>query len=114
MLVEVNENHVVARFGRAWIFVEAFNIETGEFEPQLSYEVCGKIIVTPFFVFARGHYGETGNYEPVITNAYPRKHVYLIQDQSVNPCEVHDEMDAEAKALIELAENDTTTEKTTS
>jgi len=105
MPAEVNGNHAIARFDRAWIFVEALNIETGEFEPQLSYEVCGEIIVTPFFVFARGHYGETGNYEPVITNAYPRKHVYLIQDQSVEPCETHNEMDAEAKALMESAEN---------
>jgi len=105
MSAEVNGNHAIARFDRAWIFVEALNIETGEFEPQLGYEVCGEIIVTSSFVFARGHYGESGNYEPVITIGYPRDHVYLIQDQSVNPCQVHDEMDAEAKALMETAEN---------
>jgi len=105
MPIEVNGQHAVAHYDRARVFVETLNYETGQFVPQVHYAVCGTIVITPYFVFAQGHYGENGGFEPVTGIAYPREHVYLIQDQSVNVCETHDEMDAEARALMESAKN---------
>ena len=93
--MEVNGNHAVARFVRAWLFLN---------DPD-TYEVCGEITITPFFVFARGHYGPSGDYGVCTGIAYPCSLVRHITDQSVEPCETHDDMDAEAKALMESADD---------
>lgn len=105
MPVEVNGNFVSARFDRAWLFVKALNFAGDKFVPQDTYEICGEIIVTPSLVYARGHFGENGGYEPVITVAFPIEHVYLIQDKSVDECEIHDEIEAEMKDLAEATAN---------
>ena len=92
---EVNGNHAVARFEKAHVFTD-----------NSSYYVCGEVVITPFFVFVTGHYGEGGLYAPIVSKAIPVRDIYMIDDRSVESCETHDEMDAEAKALMEAMSAD--------
>jgi len=91
MPAPVNGNHVIAQYERAWVF-------TKELHP---YYACGDVVITPFFVFVSGHWGQTGDYGVIVSLAIPREDIHLIEDRSVESCETHDEMDAEAKAQME-------------
>ena len=90
MPAEVNGNHVVAQFSRARVTTYASN----------EYCVCGNIIVTPYFVFMSGHGNEDTDFAPVVSIVIPREDVRVITDHSVEACETHDKMDAEAKATM--------------
>lgn len=92
MPAEVNGSHAVAHFNRAR--VRTYSVEN-------DYYVCGNIVLTPYFVFMSGHGNESTGHEPVVSIAVPREEVRIIIDHSVEPCEVHDKMDAEAKAQME-------------
>ena len=91
MPAEINGNHVIARFERARVYLRG---------PELYYS-CGPVVLTPFFVFVAGHHNEDLDHGVVVSVAIPREDIYLIEDHSVEPCETHDEMDAEARALME-------------
>jgi len=95
MPAQVNANHVIAHFERAQIFIK----------DSLRYYACGDVVITPFFIFISGHYGEDGLYTPIVSKAIPREDVHMIDDRSVESCETHDEMDTEAKAQIDAKEN---------
>lgn len=94
MPAEVNGNHVVAQFQRARVFVK----------DEDTYYACGSVVLTPFFAFVSGHHGLSGDYDVLVSHAIPRENVTLIDDQSTEVCETHDEMDAEAKAQMESHE----------
>ena len=91
MSAGINGNHVVAQLARARVFLN----------DGLDYIACGEVTITPFFVFVSGHYGEGGCHSPIVSKAIPVKNIHVIDDHSVEVCEVHDEMDAEAKAQME-------------
>lgn len=91
MPAEVNGNHAIARFDRARVIMYTSN----------DYYVCGNIVITPYFVFMSGHGNEDTNFEPVVSIAVPREDVRIIIDHSVEACDVHDKMDAEARAQME-------------
>jgi hypothetical protein len=95
MPAEVNGNHVIAHFSRARAIL--YNSD--------EYYVCGTIVITPYFVFMSGHGNENTNFEPVVSIAVPRDDIRLIIDHSVEACETHDKMDAEAKAQMESLSN---------
>ena len=97
MPAEVNGNHAVASFARARVYLRGVDPHSA----QNPYNVCGNIIITPFFVFASGHGGAFTNFDPVVSVAIPREDVLLVVDHSVEACETHDQMDAEAKAQME-------------
>ena len=96
MPAEVNGNHVIAHFSRARVVTYNSNNE---------YYVCGNIVLTSHFVFLSGHGNESTDFEPVVSIAVPRKEIRLIIDHSVEACETHDKMDAEAKAQMESLSN---------
>jgi len=93
MPAEVNGNHAVARFDRARAILNSAS--KGE------YFVCGNIVLTPSFVFMSGHANEDNGFDPVVSIAVPREEVRIVIDHSVEPCEMHDKMDAEARAQME-------------
>ena len=95
MPAEVNGNHIVAHFNRARVITNV-SLDIGE-----EYYVCGDVVLTPFFVFMSGHASDGTNFEPVVSVAIPREDVRFIVDHSIEPCETHDKMDAEAKAQME-------------
>lgn len=94
MPAEVNGNHAIAHFNRARVIMYSSN----------DYFVCGTVVITPHFVFLSGHGNETTGFEPVVGIAVPRPDIRLIVDHSVETCETHDKMDAEAKARADDAE----------
>ena len=65
------------------------------------YFVCGTVVVTLSFVFLSGHGNKNTDFAPVVSIAVPREDVQFIVDHSVEACETHDKMDAEAKAQME-------------
>lgn len=91
MPAEVNGNHAVAHFNRARVILYS----TSE------YFVCGNVVLTPFFAFVSGHGNEATSFTPVVSIAIPREDIRLVVDHSVEACETHDKMDAEAKAQME-------------
>ena len=95
MPAEVNGNHVVAHFNRARVILRSSS----------DYLVCGNIVITPHFVFMSGHGSKNNNFEPVVSIAVSCKDVQFIVDHSVEACETHDKMDAEAKAQMEAMKN---------
>ncbi len=99
MPAEVNGNHMVAQFERAHIYLQDQDLK----EP--GYYACGAVVVTPFFVFVSGHYGDHGLQAIIVSKAIPREDIRMIDDQSAGSCETHDIMDAEARALMEKREN---------
>ena len=94
MPAEVNGNHVIAHFNRARVIMHGSD----------EYYVCGNIVVTPYFVFMSGHGNENTDFAPVVSVTVPREEIRLIIDHSVEACETHDEMAAEAKAQMDHAE----------
>ena len=94
MPAEVNSNHVIAHFNRARVILK--DSVRGE------YYVCGNVVMTPYFLFLSGHGNEIVDFVPVVSVAVPREDVRLVIDHSVEACETHDKMDAEAKAQMEL------------
>ena len=93
MPAEVNANHMVAQFERAHIYLQDSDTR--------GYYACGVVVITPFFVFVSGHYGDHGLQAIIVSKAIPREDIRMIDDQSAESCETHDIMDAEAKALME-------------
>lgn len=91
MPAEVNGNYAVIRFERALV----------HHVDHHTYYACGDVVVTPQFVIVSGHYGEDGNFTPIVSKAIRVADVRIIDDRSVEPCDVHDKMDAEAEALME-------------
>ena len=96
MLAEVNGNHVVANFRRARLITYAKGQD---------YFVCGNIVIANDWVFMSGHANASTNFEPVVGIAMPRQDVQVIIDHSVEACETHDKMDAEARAQMESLKN---------
>ena len=96
MSAEINGNHAVARFEKARLFLRGGS----------AYTACGSVVLTPFFVFVTGHAGELGHYEPIVSIAFAREDVQFIVDHSVEACETHDQMDAEAKAQMETIDDE--------
>ena len=99
MPAEVNGNHALAQFNRARVFLHS--------QPE-DYSVCGKVVMTPNWAFLSGHGNSITNYEPVVSIAVPKEDIRLIVDHSVEACETHDKMDAEAKAQMEANAKETT------
>lgn len=95
MPAEINGNHAVAQLERGRVYLR----ETEE------YVGCGRIVITPFFVFISGHGGPQVDYAPLVSVAVPREDVRMVVDHSVEACETHDEMDAEAEAQMESLQN---------
>ena len=95
MPAEVNANHMVAQFARAHIYLQDQDLK----EP--GYYACGVVVITPFFVFVSGHYGDHGLQAIIVSKAIPREDIRMIDDQSAGFCETHDIMDAEARVLME-------------
>lgn len=93
MPAEVNGNYAVARFEKAHVYHVDF--------PRFYY-ACGDVVITPQFVIVSGHYGEDGLYAPIVSKAVAVADVRMINDRSVESCTTHDEMDAEAKAQMEM------------
>ena len=91
MPAEVNGGHAIARFARARVHTYG---RDGE------YYVCGDVVITSHFVFVSGHGGPVSSYE-LVSIAIPKEDIRLIVDHSVEACETHDKMDAEAKAQME-------------
>ena len=100
MPAEVNGNHAVAHFDRARVYT--YN---GERDVNNQYYVCGSVVLTPFFAFVSGHGNGLTDHEPVVSIAIPREDIRLVVDHSVEACETHDQMDAEAKAQMESLQN---------
>ena len=92
MPAEVNSNHVIAHFNRARVIVYGSD----------EYYVCGSVVLTPKFVFVSGHGSKAMGHAPVVSLAVATDDIRLIIDHSVEACETHDKMDAEAKAQMEL------------
>ena len=91
MPAEVNGNYAIAHFNRARVILY------GDDE----YYICGNVVITPSFIFLSGHGNKNTDFEPVVSIAVPKDDIRLIIDHSVEPCEMHDKMDAEAKAQME-------------
>ena len=102
MPAEVNGNHAVAHFNRARVIMH--NSDGND------YYVCGSIVLTPSFVFMSGHGGKDTDFVPVVSIAVPREDIRLIVDHSVEACETHDKMDAEARAQMESVSAEKSTE----
>ena len=78
---QVNPGHIVGQYDRARVHM----VEEGVF--------CGEVMVTPFWVFVRGH-NEVGDLIPGVT--LPRERVYSIVDTAHEPCGIHDELAMES------------------
>lgn len=96
MAAEVNGNFAVAQFNRARVIM---------YSGDDDYIVCGKIVITPDFIFMSGHGNESTGFEPVVSLVVNKYEVRFITDNSVEPCETHDKMDAEARAQMEALKN---------
>ena len=96
MPAEVNGNPAVAHFQRARVY--AYNQDSG-------YFACGSVVLTPFFAFVSGHGNEGTDHQVLVSVAIPREDIRLVVDHSVDACETHDKMDAEAKAQMESLQN---------
>ena len=96
MPAEVNGNHAVAHFKRARVYT---------YNSDKDYYVCGSVVLTPHYVFVTGHGNAATGHEVVVSVAITREEFRLAVDHSVEACETHDEMDAEAKAQMESLKN---------
>lgn len=95
MPAEVSANHAFARIARGWVFLDGAD----------AYFACGDIVMTQTMLFVSGHLGQDDDHGVIVSLGIPMRRVSLIEDRSVEACETHDVMDAEAKALMELIEN---------
>lgn len=97
--MELNPGHILARYERARVYLSREwqqKAGTGISEPDNRYVVCGEVTITPLFVFLRGH-DPDGEILP--GTGYPAGAVALIEDYSADPCEIHDDIEADAAAL---------------
>ena len=75
---QVNPGHIVGQYDRATVHTV---------DPENTF--CGEVMVTPFWVFIRGHDG-FGDLVPGIT--LPREGVLSIEDNAHETCAIHDEL----------------------
>ncbi len=99
MPAEINGNYVHAHLKRARVYLQEW------VQSSPDYYSCGSVTVTPSFVFVNGHGNKSTEFEPIVSMGIPVEQVRIIVDASVEACETHDEMDAEAKAQMESLQN---------